>query len=157
MAVLASPLYLARSPPYMPPPRVAACLSDTHLIASGPSELAGLIGWLTGGDGTSTRRNTRAMMLQDATNTVASSIGASWTLRCATRFNLGDRHWQCPQRNYRLRSKCREQLYAHKPFEANCSKAKGDWRSGTRLNVSFYWRSYQYSQTPEVSLDVGEL
>ena len=96
MAVVCVPLIstLGRSPPYMAPPPVAECLSDTHLFASGPSELAGIVGWLTGGDGTSTRRNTKAMIIQDRDNTVAPSHGAAWTLKCSTRFNLGDRHWQ---------------------------------------------------------------
>ena len=96
MAVVCVPLIstLGRSPPYMAPPPVAECLSDTHLFASGPSELAGIVGWLTGGDGTSTRRNTKAMLIQDRDNTVTPSHGAAWTLKCSTRFNLGDRHWQ---------------------------------------------------------------
>ena len=47
---------------------------------------------------------------------------------------------------------CREELYARKPFEANCTKGQGSWQRSMRLNVTFYWRSYQYSERPEAML-----
>ena len=146
MWLISTVVPLAKSPQYTPPREVARCLSSTHLFAAGPSELAGLVGWITGGDGTSTRRNTRAMVRQESTNAVdRNGVAAQRSLGCSTRFNLGDRHWQCPQRSYRLRGKCREDLYASKPFEANCTGSTRAWRN-TSLRVSYYWKSYQFSR-----------
>ena len=149
MNVLILPAPFAKSPPYVPPPAVAACLSHAHIFAHGPSELAGLVGWLTGGDGTSSRRNTRAMQLQETRNTVdRNSLAAQRSLSCTTRFNLGDRHWQCPHKEYRHRGRCRETLYTAKPFEANCTGGTRAWRNAS-LRVQFSWKSYQYSRADE--------
>lgn len=146
---------ISKSPPYVPPREVARCLSSTHIFAAGPSELAGLIGWLTGGDGTSTRRNTRAMIRQESSNAVDhNGVAAQRSLGCSTRFNLGDRHWQCPQRSYRLRGRCREELYSSRPFEANCTGSTRAWRN-TSLRVSYYWKSYAAPQIHSASCRVS--
>ena len=134
---------VARSPIYQPPPAVARCLAGSQLFAAGPSELANILGWLTGGEVISTRANTDRMKKNEATQQVEQNrLAAARSLSCTTRRNLGDRHWQCAG-SYRRRAHCREDLYARRPFEANCS----GWR-GPGFSVTFRWKSFAYS-TPD--------
>ena len=141
-----SPLVIAKSPMYVPPKAVSACLSGADIYAAGPSELAAIVGWLTGGDTTSTRRNTEHMRQQVQTGMLDNTGGAMRSLACQTRFNLGDRHWQCPQRDYRVRSQCREDLFASKPFEARCSgTSRSSWDNAS-FRIFFAWKSYQFTR-----------
>ena len=135
---------VARSPTYEPADAVRACLDGAYIFAAGPSELASLLGWLTGADTIATRRNTVAMQQAEATMAVShNKNAASRSLACSTRRNLADRHYQC-MGSYRKRAVCREDLYSRKPFEANCSGATRHWR-GARFRLLYMWKSFQFS------------
>ena len=132
----------ARSPPYRASREVAQCLDNAEIVAAGPSELANIVGWLTGGDTSSTRRNTRALDRQEQQlDWPLNRLAASRSLRCHTMRNLGDRHFTCFG-EYRRRAACRERLYSERPFLANCTGDAPEWR-GARFRVAYYWRSFQ--------------
>ncbi|KAL1495419.1 hypothetical protein AB1Y20_016787 [Prymnesium parvum] len=146
--MLAAIASTARSQVYEPPPVVASCLDGAHILAAGPSELAGLLAWLTGGAPISTRRNTARMREAERTQAVEwNRLAAARSLACSTRRNLGDRHFQC-MGNYRVRAACREDLYKKTPFEANCSGITRPWRNAS-FSVTYVWKSYQYSHADE--------
>ena len=137
---------LARSPPYDAPPRVRSCLEGAHVFASGPSELAILLAWLTGGTSISTRRNTASMNELERTQTVEiNHMGAHRTLTCSTRRNLGDRRFSCLG-GYRYRALCREEMFARLPFEANCTGTRGSSWRGTSFQLTYQWKSFQISR-----------
>ena len=139
---------VARSAVYEPLPAVASCLKDVRIFAAGPSELAGLLGWLTGGAQISTRRNTHSMIAAESAGTTEhNKLGASRSLACTTRRNLADRHFQCAG-DYRKRATCREELYERYPFEANCSGSTRAWH-GASIRVRYYWKSFMYSSVDE--------
>jgi hypothetical protein len=134
----------ARSADYHPPKTVAECLNGAEIFAAGPSELANLLGWLTGGATHTTRRNTRAM--EDAERTLAvdhNRLAAARSLSCSTRRNLGDRHFTCAG-NYRAKAACREQTFGARPFEANCTGSRA-WKNAS-FRVHYVWKSYQLSE-----------
>ena len=83
-----------------------------------------------------------AMEQQELAGTVErSGLAAQRSLTCWTRRSLGDRHFTCAG-DYRTRAACREELYARRPFEANCTGTTAAWQHA-KLRLSFRWRSYQ--------------
>jgi hypothetical protein len=148
-------LLCATSMAYTPPASVRQCLNNSWLFAAGPSELAGILGWLTGGETISTRRNTKHSRENEKNQTVDHRRAAS-SLRCSTRRNLGDRHWECVARDYRRRSQCRESLYSTRPFDANCSGvARSSLWGETRFRVTYMWKSYQLSRADHVMAEAA--
>lgn len=135
----------ARTPVYEPPDAVSRCLHNAAIFAAGPSEVAGILGWLTGGATSTTRRNTQAMDLAEKTqSTEYNRLAASRSLGCSTQRNLGDRHFTCFG-NYRARASCREGLYVRRPFAANCTGATRAWRNAS-LHVTYHWKSFMHSE-----------
>lgn len=136
----------ARSPVYTPPVSVASCLDGAQIVAAGPSELAGLLAWLTGGAPITTRRNTKRMVEAESSGEVEHNrLAAARSLACSTRRNLGDRHFQCAG-TYREKAACREQLYGAKPFEANCTGSGLHWHNAS-FGVTYMWKSFMFSAT----------
>ena len=136
----------ARSPVYAPPNSVALCLDGAQIVAAGPSELAGLLAWLTGGAPIATRRNTKRMVEAESSGeSEHNKLAAARSLACTTRRNLADRHFQCAG-SYREKAVCREQLYGKKPFEANCTGTTPSWRNAS-FGVTYMWKSFQFSPT----------
>ena len=102
---------LAKSPNYQPPRSVATCLHNTSIMAAGPSELANILGWMTGGR---YRSNQRSPVVG------FNRLAAQRSLGCHTYRNLADRHHLCVG-DYRKKARCREALYAKAPYEASCT------------------------------------
>lgn len=142
-------LACAPSLAFSPPLSVRRCLNNSWIFAAGPSELAGILGWLTGGETISTRRNTKHARDAERNQSVDARRSPSM-LRCSTRRNLGDRHWECVSRDYRRRSACREDLYADKPFDANCTGAPRSSWGDTRFRITYMWKSYQFSRADRI-------
>ena len=129
---------LAKSPNYQPPRSVATCLHNTSIMAAGPSELANILGWMTGGR---YRSNQRSPVVG------FNRLAAQRSLGCHTYRNLADRHHLCVG-DYRKKARCREALYAKAPYEASCTGGP-DW-AGARFNLTYHWKSFQYSERDEV-------
>jgi hypothetical protein len=140
MLALLPPSTSARSPIYEPPAEASSCLNGASLYAAGPSEVMQLLGWLTGGE----QQTKRASALSpDAADW--NLAGGMRSLGCTTRRNLAMRFMECKQHDYAARGKCREELYARRPFEANCTGRTTAWRNAT-FSVHGYWKSFQYTQ-----------
>ena len=130
----------AKSPPYVPSNSVARCLNNSAIFAAGPSELANILGWLTGGR---FRSNQRSPVVG------FNRLAAQRSLACHTFRNLADRHHLCIG-DYRKKASCRESLYARMPFEASCA-GESAW-GGAAFNLTYHWKSFQYSSRDEVLL-----
>ena len=124
---------------YEPPVEVSSCLNGASLYVSGPSEVMALLGWLSGGEQTTKRASLRSPDVEEW-----NLNGGGRSLGCVTRRNLAMRFWECKQHNYAARGKCREELYARKPFEANCTGRTRAWRNAS-FSLHGYWKSFQYT------------
>ena len=139
-ALCALPCTTARSPVYEPPAEVSTCLNGASLYVAGPSEVMQLIGWLSGGEQQTKRASMRSPDAEDW-----NAHGGARSLACATRRNLAMRFWECKQHDYAARGRCREDLYANRPFEANCTGRTLAWRNSS-FSLHGYWKSFQYSR-----------